>query len=128
VGAGIGALVLLLGVLELAAHRHAIGHAVTDVVHVVEVVLTVTALTLAGAVVTAGGVCVARRQHARRLEARQRTAVTPLHAWVVHPPAEAEPPAIEARRPPMLRLLPGGQPTRALPTRNTRRPGREQNR
>lgn len=98
-GAGIGALVLLLGVLLLAAHHRAIAHAASDTVHVVADVLAVAAVALA-----AGSVWAVRaRQRARR------RAATPLTAWVVRPCGAPERPAIEATGRPELRVLPGWQ-------------------
>ena len=117
-GAGIGALVLLIGVLLFAAHRRAIGHAFSTFVHIVVEVLTIGAVTAAGAAVTAGGVWVIRRRHARRLAARPQAAVTPLRAWVIDDPAvRTGRPAIDApevrtvrpRHRPHLRALPGWQ-------------------
>jgi hypothetical protein len=105
IGAGIGVLVLLLGVLELAAHHRAVAHAADDALHVVLTVLAVTAVTLAAAAVTSGGVWLARRQHARQVEARRQAALPSLQVWEVHPPTAEGRPAIEAHRP-MLRMLP----------------------
>jgi hypothetical protein len=114
-GAGIGALVLLIGVLLFAAHRRAIDHAFSTFVHIVVEVLTIGAVTVAGAAVTAGSLWVIRRQHARRLDARQRAAVTPLRTWVISDSSvRTGRPAIEApgrrtARHPYLRALPGWQ-------------------
>jgi hypothetical protein len=120
IGAGIGALVLLAGVLELAAHHRTITHTADDVLHAALVVLAVTAVTLAAAAVTAGGVWLARRQHARQMEARRQAAVAPPQVWEVRPPATVGRPAIEARRP-MLRMLPVPIERDAEPRREGRR-------
>jgi len=107
--AGIGALVLLVGVLELAAHRRTVAHAASDAVRVAVLALAVAAVTLAAAALAAGGVWAAR-QRARRLAARQRAAVAPLLPWVIPAPRPDEDrPAVEAGRPRVLRVLPGGQ-------------------
>jgi hypothetical protein len=108
-GAGIGALVLLIGVLVLAANRRAIGHACSDALRIAVDVLEIGAVTATAAAVTAGSVWLIRRQHARRLAARQRAAVTPLRAWVIHPPAHGDRPGLGTPRTPYLRVLPGSQ-------------------
>jgi hypothetical protein len=112
--AGAGALALLIAVLVFAAHRRAIGHAFSDFVHIVVEVLTIGALTVAGAAVTVGSVWVISRQHARRIAARQQAAVTPLRAWVIDDPSvRTGRPAIDAPElrtvRPYLRALPGWQ-------------------
>ena len=108
-GAGIGALVLLIGVLVLAASRRAIGHALRDALRIAVDVLEIGAVTATAAAMTAGTVWLIRRQHARRLAARQPAAVTPPRAWVIHPPAHSNRPELDTPRTPYLRVLPGSQ-------------------
>jgi hypothetical protein len=95
-GAGIGALVVLIGVLELAAHHRAVGHAASDAAHIAIDVLVMVTVTLTAVAVTVAGVRLARRRAAaRRLDAGRR-AVLPLRAWVIQPPQAAARPAIES--------------------------------
>lgn len=76
--AGIGALVLLLGVLLLAAHGRAIRHIASDALHVAVGVAMVAAL--AGAV-TAG--CVWLRRRAVRRAVDRRQVARSVQAWVI---------------------------------------------
>lgn len=97
-GLGVGALVVLIGVLELNAHRHAVTHAASDAAHVVVTVLAVAAVVLAAAVLTVGSAWVLRRR-ARSLAARQHAELSPLRAWVISPRVGSQDrPAIEERR------------------------------
>jgi heme/copper-type cytochrome/quinol oxidase subunit 2 len=102
--AGIGMLVVLIGVLVYAAHHGAIDHAATDTVHVLVDVLVITAITLTVAAVTAGTVWAVRaRQRARR------QAVAPLSVRVIRSCAASARPAVE----PVRLALPGQRPTLA---------------
>jgi len=106
-GAGIGALVLLIGVLLLAAHRRAIGHAASTAVHVAVDMLIGAAITVAVTAITAAGVLVAHRRADRRVAARRQAMLKPPRVWVL-PPQHSARPAVAPVQRPVLRLLPGG--------------------
>lgn len=114
-GAGIGALVLLIGVLLLAAHRRALGHAASTAAHVAVDVLIVAAITVAVAAIAMAGVWAARRRAARSLAARRPAMLAPPRMWVIQSPQETARPAVESAARPVLRLLPGGTRTEARP-------------
>jgi hypothetical protein len=101
--------VLLLGVLELAAHRRAVGHVAGDAVHVAVLVLVVAAVAVAVGVLALAGVWVARREAGRRLAARRQAMLAPPpRVWVLPPEQDTARPAVGSAERPMLRLLPGG--------------------
>ena len=112
-GVGIGALVLLVGVLLLAAHHRVAGHAASVAAHVAVDVLIVAAITLGVAAVAAGGLWAGHRHATRRLAARRQAMLAPPRVWVIQPPQDTARPAVESAQRPVLRLLPGGtRPTR----------------